>query len=293
MAITFGILAALISAVAIWLGYLNGLAKDEQHEHLTREIKIRTANEGKLASLRDLIKKQNSEFDGQAAILKEEFAVMDQKQEERAQKESELKSLEAEVAALEVRKQKYKEALPTSGEVTKLVEALRRLKGAIAALDEKIVQLKAEIEDRDNQIINQENTIAYNKKWMKNHSEFQSQEELNGKIKRIYKNWGFVVIDTGDVGGLTPRSSLLVKRDGEVICELLVKNSTNSKATAQILFDKMKEGDFIQLDDVVVAKPKPVVPVQGVQSPSVIDPDPADKQDEPKADTEKINPDNF
>ena len=256
MAITLGIIAALLSAVAIWLGYLNGAAKDEQYSNLTKEKDTRKGNDAKLGKLNKEIEGYNEKFLANLDVINKDFTKRDSQLEILKEKEASLEELKSQITSLEAKKKNYDSIIPDIGEVKRLVENLRSTKERIATLDEEITRLKGDGDALTVEIAQQNNTLAYNKRWMKNHAEFQAQEELNGKIKSIYANWGFVVLDTGDTGGVTPRSLLQVKRGEDVICELVVKNATNTAASATILFDTMKEGDFIQVGDSVVPLPK-------------------------------------
>ena len=294
MAITFGILAALIAAVSIWVGYKNGQAKDAQHEKLVKEVRKREDNEATKKNLEDRLADFNKYFVDNLEGVREQYDIRDQREQDLRDLEKELSDLKTRIAELEKEKKRYEDLIPDIGEVKRLVQRLRDTKKAIIALDKQLADLKEQNKKLTEEIAQQEETIAYNKRWMKNHSEFQAQEELNGSIKAIYKNWGFVIVNTGDaagegdgnVGGVTPRSMLLVKRGDEVICQLMVKTSTNNAATAEILFETMKEDDFIQIGDKVVARPKPKPEDPGAKKDPAEgggDPDPEPKEnDKPK-----------
>jgi uncharacterized phage infection (PIP) family protein YhgE len=285
MSITFGILAALISAIAIWVGYLNSQAKDQQGELLKKDKAKHESAEKKLASLKKQIKDQNDGFNGVIANLAEKFDARDKKDEEIASLKQNLASLQSEVKELEGRLAEYQAKVPDIGEVDRLIKNLKEAKEAIAQIEASIEEIKGENERLTVEITQQEETIAYKKKWMTNHAEFQAQEELVTTVKAVYKNWGFVVLANGDVQGVTPRSSLVVKRGDEVIGELQVKTATNSVATAEIIFSSIKADDFIQVGDKVFPKVKPKLP----EAKPATEEEPARKA-EPKKDDPFANP---
>ncbi len=272
MQITFGILAALITAVSIWVGYLNSQAKDAQEKHLKTEKGIHTGKTNRHDNLLAEIKGYNTKYKTQLINVEENLNVKDTNQAEKASLDGKLATLNSEIKDLETRLAEYKSKVPDIGDVDRLIEQLLDAKKAIAQLDAAISQLKQDNEKLTVEIASQNETITYNKRWMKNHTEYVGQQELNGKIKAIYKDWGFVVVNSGDLAGVTPRSILLVMRGEEVICEVKVKNATNTAATAEIMFDTMKEDDFIQIGDVVIAKAKAPVVDPGAESGDPVEP---------------------
>jgi len=280
MQITFGILAALITAVSIWVGYLNSQAKDTQQKHLKTEIGIHTGKTNRHNDLLAEIKGYNTKYKTQLINVEENLNVKDTNQAEKIGLDEKLATLNAEIKDLETRLADYKSKIPDIGEVDRLIANLLDAKKAITQLDAAISQLKQDNEKLTVEIASQNETITYNKRWMKNHTEYVGQQELKGKVKAIYKDWGFVVVNSGDLAGVTPRSILLVMRGEEIICEVKVKNATNTAATAEIMFDTMKEDDFIQIGDVVIAKAKAPKKDPGANNGETDEP--ADQPDQPE-----------
>jgi len=237
MALTFGILAALLTGAAIWLGFLNGHAIDAQAAVHKDKVKERKQNEATHQGLLTQIAGFNQQYTETLPGIKDKFTKKDVAEQLRRDKESELAGLESQIVKLNKEKDYYKSIVPDIGEVERLVERLRETNKNIEIVKQEIETLKGENETLTAEIAVQEGTIAYHQKWRKNHSSLISQEELKGKIQSVYKSWGFVVVNTGDIGGVTPKSKLIVMRGEEEICHLLVKNATNEGASAEILFD--------------------------------------------------------
>lgn len=255
MAITFGILATLMTIVALWLGYVNNQAKEEQADHLKSEIESHVENEGTVTKLNTKLQEDNETFNQTLAVITEKLNERDAKETEKADLSENLSNLKSDVSDLNDRLADYQAKVPDIGKVDILIQDLQDAKKAIAAIEVNIDEVTQQNNTLSDQITQQNDTIAYQKKWISNHVVYQAQEELSTTVRAVYKNWGFVVVGAGDVQGVTPKSQLVVKRGEEVICELLVKTATNEVATAEIVFTTLKEGDFVQVGDTVSAKP--------------------------------------
>lgn len=259
MATTFGILAAVIVSISIWIGYKNSQAKAEQIEHVAKEENAKKANTATRNKLDKEIDDFKTKFAASLEKMKTQMDDKDEKEDEVVDLTQESDDLSKEIKDLEDQRDDYEAKVAEYGKPDKLIKELQDAKAAIVELDAEIDSLKKENDELTVRINSTNETIAFNSKVMKNHELFQAQEFLDGKVKAVYKNWGFVVLNKGDVEGVTPRSTLLVKRGEDVICELLVKNATNTSSTAEILFDTMLEGEFVQVGDKVYPKPVEVI----------------------------------
>ena len=165
MQITFGILAALITAVSIWVGYLNSQAKDAQQKHLKTEIGIHKGKTDRHDGLLAEIKKYNTKYKTQLINVEENLNVKDTNQAEKASLDGKLATLNSEIKDLETRLAEYKSKVPDIGDVDRLIEQLLDAKKAIAQLDAAISQLKQDNEKLTVEIASQNETITYNKRW--------------------------------------------------------------------------------------------------------------------------------
>lgn len=271
MAITLGILAAIFTALAMWIGYVNNQAKEEQGRHLSQETGINKKNLDTVDNLNTKIKDQNQTYLASLKSISESLNKRDQKEAEKAELEENLASMKSEVSDLTARLADYKAKIPDTGAVEDLITDLKRAKTAIASIETSIDEVTLENSSLGENISQQADKIAFQQKWATNHSAYKAQEELSTSVRAVYKNWGFVVLGAGDLQGVTPKSQLVVKRGEEVICELVVKSSTNKAATAEVLVSTLLEGDYVRIGDTVTAKPSSAPVVKKTESTEAAD----------------------
>ncbi len=262
MSLTFGILAALVTAVAIWVGYLNGQAKDEQARLLKDEIKVNEKLVKQRQGYIDRIDETQKAFLADLEAVKLKLDERDGKKVEANDLTNKLAGLKNEIASLEQEKADFQTDIPDLNEVDRLVKNLKEAKVELANLEGSVAELEADTGKLSAEIDQQVDAVSKNNQWIKNHTEFKSQEQLSATITAVYNDWGFVILSGGDAQGVTPRSTLIVKRGEEVIGELQVKTTTSKAATAEIMYSTLKEGESVQVGDSVSPKPVAVAAVE-------------------------------
>lgn len=254
MANILGIIAAVFVTFSIWIGFKNGQAKDQQKEHLNKEKANHKENTAQRDKLNQEIENFQKKYTASLALISKKMNEKDTKETEARELKEESDGLDKEIANLTADRDDYQKKVDEYGNPDKLIKELQDAKSAITALDDEITELKSKNDELTVKINNTSNKITKNQKIMGNHQAYKAQDFLNARIKAVYKNWGFVVINKGDAQGVTPRSTVVVKRGDKVIAELLVKNATNNSSTAEIVFKTLAEGEFVQVGDKVVAK---------------------------------------
>jgi len=88
--------------------------------------------------------------------------------------------------------------------------------------------------------------------------------DFTAKVAKSYSDWGFVVINKGNGGGVFANADLEVKRGKDVIAKLKVRNVEQNSSVAELVPGSLAEGGSIRSGDTVVAsaeqqsaKPKP------------------------------------
>jgi hypothetical protein len=72
-------------------------------------------------------------------------------------------------------------------------------------------------------------------------------------VSGVFDDWGFVVLNKGNNGGVFANALLEVKRGKEVIAKLKVKNVEPAISIADVVKGSLVEGEFIRSGDMVVA----------------------------------------
>ena len=80
----------------------------------------------------------------------------------------------------------------------------------------------------------------------------RSFPDLKTSIRSVYRNWGFVVLTSGDKQGVISGSTLDVVRGGEVIAKLKVTAVESGSAAADIVLNSVTEGTEVRSGDKVV-----------------------------------------
>lgn len=78
-------------------------------------------------------------------------------------------------------------------------------------------------------------------------------DDFNAKISYAYTDWGFVVLNKGNGGGVFANADLEVKRGKEVVAKLKVRNVEQNSSVADLVKGSLAEGERIRAGDLVVA----------------------------------------
>lgn len=79
------------------------------------------------------------------------------------------------------------------------------------------------------------------------------EADFNARVSGVFNEWGFVVLNKGNNGGVFANALLEVKRGKEVIAKLKVKNVEPLISVADVVKGSLAEGDLIRSGDLVVA----------------------------------------
>ncbi len=77
--------------------------------------------------------------------------------------------------------------------------------------------------------------------------------DFNARVAQSYTDWGFVVINKGNGGGVFANADLEVKRGKDVVAKLKVRNVEQNTSVADLVKGSLAEGEHIRTGDLVVA----------------------------------------
>lgn len=77
--------------------------------------------------------------------------------------------------------------------------------------------------------------------------------DFTAKVAQSYTDWGFVVLNKGNGGGVFANADLEVKRGKEVLAKLKVRNVEQNSSVADLVKGSLAEGERIRAGDLVVA----------------------------------------
>ncbi len=139
--------------------------------------------------------------------------------------------------------------------------------GDIKALIAQIDALKKDQVAAEGELANKEQLVAQAKQQLTNLKDqvkaFQQYQErisrgvvepdFSARVSGVFDDWGFVMLNKGNNGGVFANALLEVKRGKEVIAKLKVKNVEPNISVADVVTGSLVEGEVIRSGDMVVA----------------------------------------
>lgn len=149
------------------------------------------------------------------------------------------------------------------------LEAKIRDAGDIQALIDQIAALKKDEQNAEGEVANKDQQLAQAQQRLQGLRDqvrsFEQMEErvrrgivepdFNARVTGVFDNWGFVVLNKGNNGGVFANAMLDVKRGQDVIAKLRVKNVEPAISVADVVEGSLVDGNTIRSGDLVVAAP--------------------------------------
>lgn len=157
--------------------------------------------------------------------------------------------------------------------------------GDIKALIAQIDALKKDQVAAEGEVANKEQLLAQAKQQLNNLKDqvkaFQQYQErisrgvvepdFSARVSGVFDEWGFVMLNKGNNGGVFANAVLEVKRGKDVIAKLKVKNVEPNISVADVVTGSLVEGEVIRSGDMVVAAADQPV-IAGSSAPAVAAP---------------------
>jgi hypothetical protein len=155
-------------------------------------------------------------------------------------------------------------------QITKQVNDLQKQiddAGDIKALMAQIEGIKKERAEKEAELANQNQRLATAQEKVNQltnaANEAQQREErgrrgivesdFTAKVTQSFRDWGFVVLNKGNGGGVFANADLEVKRGKEIVAKLKVRNVEQNSSVADLVKGTLAEGERIRPGDLVVA----------------------------------------
>lgn len=154
--------------------------------------------------------------------------------------------------------------------------------GNIQALVAQIASIKKETAEAEAALANQNQRLAAAQDRVnKLNDEAKAAEEreargrrgvvdtdFTAKVAHSYTDWGFVVLNKGNAGGVFANADLEVKRGKNVIAKLKVRDVEPHSCVADLVKGSLSEGDNIRSGDLVVAAAEQSANAAAAKSPA-------------------------
>ena len=252
MANVFGILTAIVLAIAAFVAFKNKNAYELELTNRATAEETLTASKERLTEAKETLaetEQQLSTTQGEVELAKTQEA------NQTTANEALVAEIDGKKPQLEENKTKLdaiKEQTARLGNIKDLAAKMRTM----LAEGEELKQSVDEGEAKLANLIAENNRIDAIVAEQKNESDLlskgQSYPDLNTRIRSVYPNWGFVTLAAGNTSGVVTASKLDVIRNGDTIAKLLVTAVESNTASASIIPDSMAEGTNLMAGDQVV-----------------------------------------
>ncbi|MCU0748712.1 MAG: hypothetical protein MUF13_04110 [Akkermansiaceae bacterium] len=293
MANVFGILTAIVLAIAGFIAFKNQSAYDTEISNTASEKEKLTASQNRFKvaqdSLADTIAKR-TEVDAEVVKLTEDETAQKKKNDDLksqiSSKTSKAASNKEQLDAIRDKTAKIGDLKELASKMTSMKAELEELSQTISSTEAKLANLTAQnnaTETEARGIKEQFDTFARN----------ESLPTVKTSIRSIYPTWGFVTLSAGNNGGVVANSTLEVVRDGSVVAKLLVTAVERNSASASIVPDSLAADTTLMVGDRVVAAQKSVTKPAAAPAPAAAEaPAPAAEEEamEPLAPAEDAAP---
>jgi multidrug efflux pump subunit AcrA (membrane-fusion protein) len=231
-------------------------------------------NSEQVKTEKELLARAESNLQQLESRKMEAVAAQERKQEQLAQVEKDRDATKEDVVKVTAEAQEKEAALAllknNLDQVVQQVAALdAKIKdaGDIKALIAQIDALKKDQQAAEGEVANKEQMLAQAQQQLVGLKDqvkgFQAYQErvsrgvvepdFSARVSGVFDDWGFVVLNKGNNGGVFANALLEVKRGKEVIAKLKVKNVEPAISIADVVKGSLVEGEFIRSGDMVVA----------------------------------------
>ncbi len=261
MANVFGILTAIVLALAAFVAYKNKAAyqaeiaeKDTQVQNVTKsQQRLKEAQEATAA----VIEKRTKEVEVDIARLSDEATTLKKTTDD-------LKTgMEGKAAQVNSNKEKLDDVRAKAasiGDLKGLASKMRQVNAETEELTQTVAAAEAKLANLSAQNNQLEGQLSAARARTEAAGTGQSSPNLSTRIRSVYPTWGFVTLATGNSGGVVANSTLNVLRGGETIAKLLVTTVERGSASASIVPDSMSSDVVLAPGDRVVSAAKAAGP---------------------------------
>jgi len=260
MANVFGILTAIILALAAFVAFKNKAEYTTRIEQTQTQKSLLVDNQGKLKAKEEVLAALPAEIAGvDAEVDKLSTAEATQKKANDGFT-AQVTEKTTKIAANKEKLDDIRAKTEKSGNINELAAKLR-------ATSAELVDLAASIDGASGKLANltaqnsaTDTQVNATKDKFENFTSGQSLPALNTQIRSIYPSWGFVTLAAGNNAGVVANSTLSVVRNGESIAKLLVTAVESSSASASIVPDSLNSDVTLMVGDHVIPAPKAAKP---------------------------------
>lgn len=259
-------LSAFILAVALFFAYQNqGRHKEELAQKSRAEQNVKAVKQAleKAAEVKDKKTKELADLTKQRTDTAEEVATtnssVEQKQKEADATKKELEESQKQLAKLNEEIIKAGDIKKLLVEIEDLAKKVKETEAAIANQQQQLALAEEKFTGVNGQIVKLRELDARQKRG-------QVEPTFNARVTQNFPEYGFVVLNKGNLGGAFANALLNVKRGKNIIAQLKVRDVEQQMSVADLIPGSLTSGESIRSGDLVVAAPLPTPPPAPVEA---------------------------
>ncbi len=255
-------LSAVALGVGLWFSYQNQNALKEelaQKGRAEQNLKSVKQVQEKAVEVKDKKIKELADLTKQRDDTTEEVNKTNSTIEEK-QKEVEAKQIEL----VEAQKQltKMNQEILKAGDVKKLIAEVEDLTRQVKESEAAIANQEQQLAMTEEKLTGLSGHIVKLKEVDSRQRRGQVDPSFNARVAQPFPEFGFVVLNKGNLGGVFANAMLNVKRGKNIIARLRVRDVEQGMSVADLIPGSLANGESIRSGDLVVAAPVPQQPVE-------------------------------
>jgi hypothetical protein len=245
-----GYIALITAGVFSWF---NKVELDDQRYLVTVDKKNKKLAEDRLKEVVEMKGKQDTvlaELLNRLATKKEEVATLESTKMLKEQEVTTTKSLLDDVSGqLSVLENKLREY----GDIKKLLAEVKNLQTDLETATADVNSKRDELASDKSRVTSLTNTSQDFAKLEDQQKRGVVTPQFQAYVKTSYPQWGFVILNKGDAGGVYLNSILDVRRGGALVGRIKVNQVESDSSAASVVSGSMPPGEFLRQGDLIVA----------------------------------------
>lgn len=139
------------------------------------------------------------------------------------------------------------------GNVEKLLAQVEALKGEKAAAEGELASQSQQLAFKQEAVANLQKEVARLRDYQARATKGIVDSDFTARVASVFGDWGFVILNKGNSGGVFANANLDVKRGQDVVAKLRVRNVEQQISVADVIPGSVAEGQFLRSGDMVVA----------------------------------------
>lgn len=259
-------LSAVALGVALWFSYLNqGALKEElaQKARADQNLKaVKQTQETAVAKKEEFTKAladTTKERDAVKAELAKSNEEIEKKQKEAEAQKKALEEAQAQVTALNKQINEAGDVKKLLAQVEDLGKQVKESEASIANQEQQVALTQEKLAEVTGQIAKLREVDSRQKRG-------QVDSAFTARVAQPFPDYGFVVLNKGNLGGVFANALLDVRRGKKNIARLKVRDVEQQMSVADLVPGTLVSGESIRSGDLVVAAPLPPPPPEPAPS---------------------------